>query len=117
MNSALHGSMHNQEQSMTNLIKNYSLTELLQQDQEDLLKQSFSISYYHPNIDRDKAEQLLKVKYSTSKCDGLFLLRDCSSSSYDFSLSLIHNYKCYHYKIQLIYDIYFSIGEKFHKVI
>ncbi|CAF2964897.1 unnamed protein product [Rotaria sp. Silwood2] len=110
MNSLLYDSIYNQEQSITNLVKIHSLTQLLQQDYEKLLKQSHSISYYHPNIDRDKAEQLLKIKYINSACNGLFLLRDCSISPYDFSLSLIHNNKFYHYKIQLIYDIYFSIG-------
>jgi hypothetical protein len=105
-------SINDQEQSITNLIKIHSLTQLLEQDHVQLLKQSLNISYYHQNIDRDKAEQLLKTKYINSKLDGLFLLRDCTTSLHDFSLSLIYNDKCYHYKIQLIYDIYFSIGKK-----
>ncbi|CAF4891006.1 unnamed protein product [Rotaria sp. Silwood1] len=109
MSSMLNDSTYNQEQSIRNLVKIHSLNQLLQQDNEQLLKHSFSISYYHSNIDRDKAEQLLKIKYINSICDGLFLLRNCSTSSYDFSLSLIHNNKIYHYKVQLIYDIYFSI--------
>ncbi|CAF0872183.1 unnamed protein product [Rotaria sordida] len=109
MNSLIFDSICNQEQSITNLVKIHPLTQLLQQDYEQLLKQSYSISYYHQNIDRDKAEQLLKIKYINSTCDGLFLLRDCSTSTYDFSLSIIHNNKFYHYKVQLIYDIYFSI--------
>jgi len=101
-----------EEQSITNLMKIHSLTYLLEQDRQQLTTQSRNISYYHPNIDRDKAEQLLKTKYIHTKFDGLFLLRNCSSSQYDFSLSLIYRDKCYHYKIQLIYDIYFSIGKK-----
>jgi hypothetical protein len=101
-----------QEQSITNLVKIHSLIHLLKQDHEQLLKQSLNISYYHSNIDRDKAEQLLKIKYLNTKLNGLFLLRDCTTSKHDFSLSLICNDKCYHYKIQLIYDIYFSIGKK-----
>jgi hypothetical protein len=96
------------EQSVTNLLKIHSLTYLLQQHHQQLIIQSSLISYYHPNI--DKAEQLLKTKYSRSKLDGLFLIRNCTASPHDFSLSLIYNDKCYHYKIQLIYDIYFSIG-------
>lgn len=107
----LYDTIYNQEESVTSLVKIHSLTELLQQDHDRLLKQSFPISYYHTNIDREKAEQLLRIKYTKSKCNGLFLLRDCSSSPYDFSVSLIHNLKCYHYKIQLIYDIYFCIGK------
>jgi hypothetical protein len=99
-----------QEQSVTNLVKIHSLTQLLKRDREQLLTQSRSIAYYHPNIDRDKAEQLLRAKYTRYKRDGLFLLRDCTTSPHDFSLSLVYGDKCYHYKIQLIYDIYFSIG-------
>lgn len=107
MNSLSHDSF---EQSVINLLKIHPLTHLLQQDCEQLLIQSNLISYYHPNIDRDKAEQLLKIKYSKSRLDGLFLIRNCTTSPRDFSLSLIYNDRCYHYKIQFLYDIYFSIG-------
>jgi hypothetical protein len=102
----------NHEQSLTNLLKLHSLIHLLEQDREELFTQSVSMAYYHPNIDRDKAEKLLKTKYLQTKLNGLFLLRDCSTSQHDFSLSLIYNDKCYHYKIQLLYDVYFSIGKK-----
>ncbi|CAM4799399.1 unnamed protein product [Rotaria magnacalcarata] len=98
-----------QEQSVTNLVKIHSLSQLLKRDREQLLTQSRSIAYYHPHIDRDKAEQFLRAKYTRYKRDGLFLLRDCTTSPHDFSLSLVCGDKCYHYKIQLIYDIYFSI--------
>ncbi|CAF1082033.1 unnamed protein product [Rotaria sp. Silwood1] len=108
MNSSSFNS-NEQEQSVTNLVKIHSLSQLLKRDREQLLTQSRSIAYYHPNIDRDKAEQLLRTKYTRYKRDGLFLLRDCTTSPHDFSLSIVCGDKCYHYKIQLIYDIYFSI--------
>ncbi|CAF2625603.1 unnamed protein product [Rotaria sp. Silwood2] len=108
MNSSSFNS-NEQEQSVTNLVKIHSLSQLLKRDREQLLTQSRSIAYYHPNIDRDKAEQLLRAKYARYKRDGLFLLRDCTTSPHDFSLSIVCGDKCYHYKIQLIYDIYFSI--------
>ncbi|CAF0724108.1 unnamed protein product [Didymodactylos carnosus] len=98
-----------QEQSVTNLIKLHSVPQLLKRDREQLQHQSRSIAYYHDSIDREKAEQLLKLKYAKYRHDGLFLLRDCTTSPHDFSLSLIYFDKCYHYKIQLIYDIYFQI--------
>ncbi|CAF1009570.1 unnamed protein product [Adineta ricciae] len=97
------------DQSLSSLLKTHSLTQLLTRDHEQLVTQSHFISYYHPNIDREKAEQLLKTNYSKSNSDGLFLIRNCTTSSKDFSLSLISNNRCYHYKIQLIYDIFFSI--------
>jgi len=109
MNLLTYDSITDQEQSITNLVKIHSLTQLFEQDREQLLTQSLTISYYHPNIDRDKAEQLLKTQYINTRFDGLFLVRDCTTSPHDFGLSLIYNDKCYHYKIQLIYDIYFSI--------
>lgn len=102
---------NDQEQSVNNLLKIHTLAQLLKRDREQLLAQSRSIAYYHPNIDREKAEQLLRAKYTRYRRDGLFLLRDCTTSAHDFSLSLISGDKCYHYKIQLIYDIYFSIGK------
>jgi hypothetical protein len=110
MSSLLYNSASDQEQSVANLVKIYSLIHLLEQDREQLVKLSSSICYYHPNIDRDRAEQLLRIKYINSRIDGLFLLRDCTTSLRDFGLSLICNDKCYHYKVELIYDIYFSIG-------
>ncbi|CAF1381262.1 unnamed protein product [Adineta steineri] len=106
MNSLLYDTI---EDSLSNLLQNHSLTHLLQQDREQLITQSYFISYYHPNIDRDQAEQLLKTRYINSKIDGLFLIRNCTTSSHDYSLSLIYNDRCYHYKIQLLYDIHFSI--------
>ena len=110
MNSYISFNSNDQEQSVTNLVKIHSLTQLLKRDREQLSTQSRTIAYYHPNIDREKAEQLLRAKYTRYKRDGLFLLRDCTTSPHDFSLSLVYGDKCYHYKIQLIYDIYFSIG-------
>jgi hypothetical protein len=117
MSTLIYNTENDPEQSIANLMKIHSLTYLLEQDRQQLATQSRNISYYHPNIDRDKAEQLLKTKHIHTKLDGLFLLRDCSTSQYDFSLSLIYNEKCYHYKIQLIYDIFFSIGKKTRKEI
>ena len=87
-----------------------SLAHVLSQEREQLVAQSHLISYYHPRADREHAEQLLKATYGKKKVDGLFLVRNCTASSQDFSLSLIYNERCYHYKIQLLYDIYFSIG-------
>jgi hypothetical protein len=110
MMNSVSSNANDQEQSVTNLVKIHSLPQLLKRDRDQLSTQSRSIAYYHPNIDRDKAEQLLRAKYIRYRRDGLFLLRDCTTSVHDFSLSLVCGEKCYHYKIQLIYDIYFSIG-------
>ena len=108
--NAVSSNANDQEQSVTNLVKIHSLPQLLKRDRDQLSTQSRSIAYYHPHIDREKAEQFLRAKYIRYRRDGLFLLRDCTSSVHDFSLSLVCGEKCYHYKIQLIYDIYFSIG-------
>lgn len=110
MTSQLYNSI---DQSLSDLLKIYSLNHLLTQDHERLITQFYSISYYHPNIDRDRAEQLLKTKYFQSKSNGLFLIRNCMTSAKDFSLTLIYNDRCYHYKIKHIYDIFFSIGIDF----
>lgn len=98
-----------QQQTLTHLLRIHSLTYLLEQDRQQLALQSSSIAYYHPHINREQAEQLLQTKYLTQKIDGLFLLRNCSASQYDFSLSIVYQEKSYHYKIQFIYDNYFSI--------
>ena len=89
-----------------------TLNEILERDQEEFHRQAQLIAFYHPNIDRERAEYLLRSQYDVYRCNGLFLLRDCTTSKDDFSLSLVFNDKCYHYKIQWLYDIYFSIGKR-----
>ena len=108
MNSSIDDDDH---QSLVQLLRRHSLITLLERDRQQLAIQSASISYYHPHINRERAEELLQTNYSNRKIEGVFLLRNCTSSQYDFSLSVIFQEKCYHYKIQLIYDNYFSIGK------
>ena len=79
------------------------------------------MNYYHGNIDRTAAEKLLKDHYySTGEClnnhamnsmDGIFLLRKCSASPDDFSLSLIYKGSFYHYRINHSIDAYYVLDD------
>lgn len=111
MNSSFYESHDNLDQSVSSLVQTYSLARLLKRDRDGLHLRVQSIAFYHPNIDREQAEHLLRSHYADYRCNGLFLVRNCTTSPKDFSLSIISNDKFYHYKIQLVYDIYFSIGE------
>ena len=111
MNSSFYESLDDLQQSVSTLVQCYSLGRLLERDRDELDLRTQSIAFYHPKVDREQAEQLLRSHYTEYRCNGLFLVRDCTTSARDFSLSIISNEKFYHYKIQLVYDIYFSIGE------
>jgi hypothetical protein len=92
--------------------RSHSLGQLLQYDRDDRHSRSQSIAYFHSTIDRQHAERLLQHQYSVEQSDGLFLVRHCTTSTHDFSLSLIHQNKCYHYRIRHHHDIVFSIGRQ-----
>ena len=46
-----------------------------------------------------------------SKLDGLFLVRGCSASPDDFSLSIIANSNFYHYRIGHSIDAYYVLDD------
>lgn len=46
-----------------------------------------------------------------SKLDGLFLVRKCSASPDDFSLSIIANSNFYHYRIGHSIDAYYVLDD------
>lgn len=48
---------------------------------------------------------------SSPSLDGLFLLRKCSASPDDFSLSLLHKGQFYHYRICHTIDAYYVLDE------
>ena len=43
--------------------------------------------------------------------DGMFLVRGVSRSDKDYSLSFVHNKRCYHYYIHCFEEDYFMITE------
>lgn len=103
-------SIENFEVSPNNSLSNSSLEKQIESDRQKLRNLSQSIGFYHSNIDRAKAEQLLTIQYRKTRSNGIFLLRNCTTSTADYGLSIIFNEKFYHYKVQRIYNNVFSIG-------
>ncbi|KAJ8976560.1 hypothetical protein NQ317_014213 [Molorchus minor] len=72
------------------------------------------ICWYHGKITREEAENVLM---QDGRKNGLFLVRDSSSSTGDYVLSVFYNEQVSHFQIRRhIHDAFFSIDEcsKFH---
>lgn len=70
-----------------------------------------SINWYFGNISRSAAENELRKAESPE--DGLFLVRESSSSAGDYVLSVLHNNEVIHYQIRRHgEDAFFSIDEE-----
>ncbi|XP_012260350.2 tyrosine-protein kinase Shark isoform X1 [Athalia rosae] len=69
-----------------------------------------SISWYHGALSRSDAENMLKEE---GTADGTFLVRNSSSSSGDYVLSVLHNGEVIHYQIRKHEeDAFFSIDDE-----
>lgn len=80
---------------------------------EEIAKKNQDCNYYHESIDRTLAEKLLKEYYHKycDSLDGLFLVRKCSASPGDFSLSIICKGNCFHYRINHSIDAYYVLDD------
>ncbi|CAF0796674.1 unnamed protein product [Brachionus calyciflorus] len=87
-------------------------TELIR-SREETLKLSQDSNYYHESVDRSIAEKLLKDYYNKygETLDGLFLIRKCSASLGDYSLSMICKGVCYHYRVNHSIDAYYVLDD------
>lgn len=88
----------------------------LLKSKEEINRFNKSISYYHGNIDRATAEKLLRDFCTNSNTpqaalDGLFLIRKCSASPEDFSLSMYAKSNFYHYRIGHSIDAYYVLDD------
>jgi hypothetical protein len=91
----------------------------LVKSREEINKLNQYVNYYHENIDRLTAEKLLKDAYyspsnsmsTNALSDGLFLLRKCSASPDDFSLSMICKGNFFHFRINHSIDAYYVLDD------
>ncbi|XP_066603271.1 tyrosine-protein kinase Shark [Prorops nasuta] len=88
-------------------VESQSLLSQLQRHYSDMTSEE-CIRWYHGKLTRDGAEKLLKKEE-----DGTFLVRESSSSSGDYVLSVLHNNDVIHYQIRKHgEDAFFSIDDK-----
>ncbi|KAK3095299.1 hypothetical protein FSP39_012959 [Pinctada imbricata] len=90
-----------------------SLIELLKRDKESCEGKDSDIAWYHHKIPRESAESLLKegLRSLQGHSDGLFLIRDSTSSEKDFVVSVTHDAKVYHFQIKEVFDGHYKIDE------
>jgi hypothetical protein len=80
--------------------------------QNDDRKKDTTSNYYHSKMTREQAEKSLTEYYlKNNRIEGCFLMRPCTTSSDDVSLSVIFQGKCHHYKVTYTIDAYYVIGD------
>ncbi|KAL8623946.1 hypothetical protein ACOMHN_047166 [Nucella lapillus] len=101
--------------SISQMLKTKSLEQLLADDKVETDKADEMLRWYHGKISRENAEKLLKeavIKYShKSDMGGLFMVRNSTVSSTDFSLSLTVAGRTYHFQIQEKKEGYYHIDD------
>ncbi|KAK3603679.1 hypothetical protein CHS0354_023276 [Potamilus streckersoni] len=97
---------------VSQLLKTQNVDELLKADRKEIKETERGISWYHEILPRDAAEDLLKqglVKFGN--IDGLFLVRKSSTSSSEYVLSLVAEGKFFHFQINELKRMQFSIDD------
>lgn len=97
--------------NISKLLQSQKLDQILEHDKTEIDRLDHSVKWYHKKIPRDTAEQLLKEGLIQGNVDGLFLIRDSTSSAQDYVVSLTHGGKVYHFQIKEIYKGHYQIDE------
>ncbi|PVD18899.1 hypothetical protein C0Q70_21457 [Pomacea canaliculata] len=101
--------------TVSQLLETANLDTLLTNDKSKIQSKDEMLCWYHGKISREAAERLLEeavLKYQgRSEVSGLFLVRDSTVSSTDFSLSMTSASQTFHYQIQEKKEGYFHIDD------
>ncbi|OWF40712.1 tyrosine-protein kinase HTK16-like [Mizuhopecten yessoensis] len=88
-----------------------TLTSLLERDKKKTEKDD-RCRWYHGKISREAAESLLKEGLmNLGGVDGLFLVRDSTSSKDDFVLSVTHNARVYQFQLKEVHDGHYRLDD------
>lgn len=96
------------------LLDNSQLHAALYEDKIRCDEEDLKVMWYHGKMSRACAEKLLFEAMENApgqNLDGMFLVRGVSRSDKDYSLSFVHNQRCYHYYIHCFDEDYFMIAE------
>ncbi|XP_069104471.1 tyrosine-protein kinase HTK16-like [Argopecten irradians] len=97
--------------NVSQCLKTESLTSLLEYDKKKIENED-DCRWYHGKISREAAESLLKEGLiHLGNVDGLFLVRDSTSSKDDFVLSVTHNARVYQFQLKEAYDGHYRLDE------
>ncbi|CAG2220521.1 SHARK [Mytilus edulis] len=97
--------------NISKLLQNFHIDKLLENDKKEIERLDENVKWYHKKIPRDTAEQLLKEGLAHANMDGMFLIRDSTSSTQDYVVSVTHKGKVYHFQIKEIYKGHYQIDE------
>lgn len=103
------------QRSIVQLLQTTNLDHLLADDSVEVQKEDEMLCWYHGKISREAAEKLLQeavIKYQNrTDMGGLFLVRDSTVSTSDFSLSLTTGGRTFHFQIQEKKEGYYQIDD------
>ncbi|XP_061194673.1 tyrosine-protein kinase HTK16-like [Saccostrea echinata] len=102
--------------NVTENLKQTNLDQLLEEDKRVNANKDDPISWYHGKIPREAAESILKeglasLQGSTTDSNGLYLIRDSTSSEKDFVVSVTHDAKVFHFQIKEVFDGHYKLDE------
>ncbi|RUS84382.1 hypothetical protein EGW08_007844 [Elysia chlorotica] len=100
--------------NLDSLLDDSNLNTALYEDKIRCEDEDLKVMWYHGKMSRACAEKLLCEAMENSpnqNLDGMFLVRGVSRSDKDYSLSFVHNRRCYHYYIHCFDEDYFMITE------
>ncbi|GFS27667.1 tyrosine-protein kinase [Elysia marginata] len=100
--------------NLDSLLDGSKLHAALLADRNRCEDEDLKVMWYHGKMSRACAEKLLFEAMENApnqNLDGMFLVRGVSRSDKDYSLSFVHNRRCYHYYIHCFDEDYFMITE------
>ncbi|XP_033761103.1 tyrosine-protein kinase HTK16-like [Pecten maximus] len=97
--------------NVSRCLQTESLTSLLEYDRKKTEGED-GCRWYHGKISREAAESLLNEGLiNQGSIDGLFLVRDSTSSKDDFVLSVTHDARVYQFQLKEVHDGYYRLDE------
>ncbi|XP_022341793.2 tyrosine-protein kinase HTK16-like [Crassostrea virginica] len=102
--------------NVTENLRQQTLDQLLEEDKRAGALKDDPISWYHGKIPREAAESILKeglasLQGTGADSNGLYLIRDSTSSDKDFVVSVTHDAKVFHFQIKEVFDGHYKLDE------
>ena len=89
------------------ILQTKTLEDFLIEDKAIAKEQEKSARWFHGNISRERATRVLQ---ENGNWEGLFLVRESTSSPGDFVVSIIHDSKAKHFHIFNHGDFHYQVG-------
>ncbi|XP_048745066.2 tyrosine-protein kinase HTK16-like [Ostrea edulis] len=102
--------------NVTENFRHQNIDQLLEEDKKINAVKDDRISWYHGKIPREAAESILReglasLQGELAGSNGLYLIRDSTSSDKDFVVSVTHDAKVFHFQIKEVFDGHYKLDE------